>query len=370
MAKKYSKYYNALRPLGKIIFFVLIALVSNNNLLHSQVVKRYALVIGNGNYENGNMLKNPVNDANLLSERLGECGFEVDQKENLSKRDFNEAVNKFYDKIRVQKCVALVYYSGHGIQYEGENYLIPIDADIRNKADIGYECMPLGKILGKLGQSASTTNIIVLDACRIDPFSKAWTPRGDGVKGLTTVRGALDESFIAFATAPDQIANDGIENNSPFCQALSKYIIVPGYTIEQVFKKVNVEVKDKYPSQIPWTSSSLGHEFYFIDTRRTTTGGTDTFRIREPPRPRPDPIDITMCTARCFTRGIIGVEVSFVDRKNNKQYSMVSNGENLEFQIPCYLLEQPIEVNFRRDTIREFRNVQTLADFEVPDLFK
>jgi hypothetical protein len=165
---------------------------------------------------------------------------------------------------------------------------------------------------------------------------------------------------------------------------LSKYITEPGYTIEDVFKKVNVDVKEKYPSQIPWTNSSLGGDFYFIATTIKHPKGNpgdsnqqetaNTVPLNNQQKSVEDSIswskENTMCTARCFAKGIIGVEVSFVDPRNNKKYTKVSRGEDLEFEVPCYLLEQPIDVNFKRDQKREPRNVQNLKDFEIPDLFK
>lgn len=244
--------------------------------LLSYTQKRYALIIGNGNYQSQGVLKNPLNDVRLLSDKLKDCGFIVDKRENLSRTQLITAINDFFNKIKSEPCVALFYYSGHGIQSDGENYLIPVNAAVQSKTDIEFECMPLGRVLGKMEESQSITNIIILDACRNDPFSKGWY-KGEGEKGLTIIRRAPRESYIAFATAPGEIANDGRGSNSPFVGALSKHIVEPGITIEQVFRKVNVDVKKQYPKQVPWTNSSLGIDFYF---KRTQNAEPDVISAR------------------------------------------------------------------------------------------
>lgn len=226
--------------------------------------KRYALVVGNSNYKSQNVLKNPLNDVRLLADKLKKCGFEVDKKEDVSRKDLLSAVNQFHEKMKGSQCVALFYYSGHGIQYEGENYMIPIDAQIQSKNDVEFDCVPLGKVMGYMEESQSTTNIIILDACRKDPYAPAFY-RGEGDKGLAMVRKTPHESYIAFATAPGEVANDGTDANSPFTKALARHIVEPGLTIEGVFKRVNNDVKKQYPKQIPWTNSSLGIDFYFLN---------------------------------------------------------------------------------------------------------
>ncbi len=254
----------------KKTFFLGICIVA---FLLTDAQKRYALVIGNSNYQSQNVLKNPLNDVRLLESRLKECGFEVDKNEDISKKDLMKAVSRFYEKIKATPCVALFYYSGHGIQYEGENYMIPVDAQIQSKSDIDIDCVPLGKVLGYMEESQSTTNIIILDACRKDPYAPAFY-RGEGDKGLAVVRRTPHESYIAFATAPGEVANDGSDLNSPFTKALAKYIVQPGLNIEAVFKRVNNDVKKQFPKQIPWTNSSLGIDFYFKEAG--SDAGTNT----------------------------------------------------------------------------------------------
>lgn len=242
--------------------------------------KRFALVIGNARYTSEDTLKNPVNDVRLLTKKLTDCGFEVIAKENLGHQDFETAIDDFYAKIKAVNCVALFFYSGHGIQHEGENYLIPVNADIRTPADIQYQSIALSEILNKLRTSKSNTNIVILDACRKDPWSRNWAAKGGGEKGLKIVANAPPQTYIAFATGPDQIANDGTRGNSPFSLALSKYITEPNSTVEQVFKKVSREVRSQYPEQIPWIEDASDVDFYFTGITPNTANTSNT-----PPKP-------------------------------------------------------------------------------------
>lgn len=233
--------------------------------------KRYALVVGNSNYKSQNILKNPLNDVRLLAGTLRDCGFEVDKREDISRKDLLAAISQFHEKIKAGPCIALFYYSGHGIQYEGENYMIPVDAQVQSKSDVEFDCVNLGRVLGYMEESQSTTNIIILDACRKDPYANAFY-RGEGDKGLAVVKRTPHESYIAFATAPGEVANDGSDANSPFTKALARHILEPGINIETVFKRVNNDVKKQYPKQIPWTNSSLGIDFYFKETAVADAG--------------------------------------------------------------------------------------------------
>ena len=234
---------------------------------------RYALVIGNGEYKKkDNTLRNPTNDAKLIASKLQLCKFKVDEYENLSNQNFKSAIENFYNKIKGTHCDALFFYSGHGIQHSGENYLIPSDANLTSEADVDEQCIKLQLILNKLQDAGTRTNIVILDACRNDPFSKGWN-RGEGEKGLTVVGQTPPQSFIAFATAPDRVATDGNGTNSPYSTSIAKYINVPGITIFQVFQKVYAEVKKANPNQSPWNNYSMDdNDFYF--TSKNDFNGT------------------------------------------------------------------------------------------------
>jgi len=243
----------------------LLSLIIQGLFTHSQV--RHALVIGNGQYAYGSSLRNPTHDAQLISKKLGECGFNVIEKENLSKTIFKRSIEEFFSKIKNTNSQALFFYSGHGIQYKGENYLIPVDANILSEGDIEEQCIRLQLILNKMEDARTKVNIIILDACRNDPFSKAWN-RGDDEKGLTNLSRTPAQSFIAFATAPSQVASDGKGTNSPYSAALAKYIVEPGLTIFRVFQKVSIEVRKQNANQSPWNNYSLDNDFYFTVINR------------------------------------------------------------------------------------------------------
>lgn len=229
----------------------------------SQKIPRYALVIGNSNYLDQGKLKNPVNDAKLMRDSLIACGFRVISKENLTIAGFDDAINQFFDSIKNRNCEAFFYYSGHGIQNSGENYLIPVNAKLTSESDIANNCFPLNKVLGKMDDSRSLVNIIVLDACRNDPFSKGWT-RGPGDKGLKVVSKTPHESFIIYATAPNEVANDGHTSNSPLATAFAKYMTEPGLSVNELLIKIIRDVNEQYPKQRPWGSVSIKKEFYFV----------------------------------------------------------------------------------------------------------
>ena len=231
---------------------------------------RYALLIGNGQY-NRETLRNPENDVKLLAKKLRECNFRVADFYNLDIKQFKRSIDSFFSVINNTRCEALFYYSGHGIQHNGENYLIPVKAVLQSEADLPEECIRLQLIMDKLYYANTKTNIIILDACRNDPFSKSWS-RGDGPKGLTNIATGLPQSFIAFATAPNSRATDGKGTNSPYSAALAKYITQPGITIDQVFKRVLSDVLRQNPNQRPWWTVSLESDFYFIRDRDFEVG--------------------------------------------------------------------------------------------------
>src|SRR5579862_1466961 len=167
--------------------------------------KRIALVIGNANYEGNAKLKNPVNDAGLMASDLRACHFQVIQKNNLDKRGMIKAIDSFSRKIKESpSAIALFYYSGHGLQHGGENYIIPLHSVIGTDGDpdleIKNECVDMGDILSSMQKSGSGMNIVILDACRDDPMSRSWK-RGIGEKGLAVMSSVSDNTFIKIGRA-------------------------------------------------------------------------------------------------------------------------------------------------------------------------
>ena len=228
--------------------------------------KRYALIIGNSNYPKEiGTLKNPVNDATDLAKELQASNFEVQLLTNATYGQMRQAMLRFKEKVDAgerDKTVSLFYYAGHGLQRDNENWLVPIDAMIEFEDDIQRYCFPVQRmVLANMERSNSRMNIVILDACRNNPFPALNRSLGD--QGLTEMRKARG-SFIAYATAPGSVASDGTGRNGLYTQELLKAIRRPGLTIEQVFKEVRQSVlRLSGNKQNTWDSSNIIGEFYF-----------------------------------------------------------------------------------------------------------
>lgn len=225
--------------------------------------KKTALVIGNGSYKSG-PLKNAVNDALDMAASLSEKGFTVILKQNATRADMRSAIREFATEIE-QGGIGLFYYSGHGLQVEGVNYLVPIDANIEVKAEVEEECISASTVLRVMEYSKNRINIIILDACRNSPFRSFSRSDEKGITKMDPPKGAKQGSIIAFATAPGDVASDGDGRNGFYTSKLLKYINTPGLTLEEVFKKVRIEVSgESNGRQIPWENNSLTGDFFFI----------------------------------------------------------------------------------------------------------
>ncbi|MBS1545535.1 MAG: caspase family protein [Bacteroidetes bacterium] len=226
--------------------------------------KRYALVIGNAAYpkEIGQLL-NPVNDATDIAKELEQSDFEVILLTNATYRQVDVAVVNFYKKLSEgpkDQTVGLFYYSGHGIQFEGENFIVPIDAQVVTPSDIPYVCNRVDKILGRMEYANTRMNIMILDACRNSPFPVASRSMESGLAQAKAARG----SYIAYATAPGSTASDGSGRNGLYTQELLKSLRKPGLTIEQVFKEIRQNVyRLSDGKQNTWDNSNIIGDFYF-----------------------------------------------------------------------------------------------------------
>lgn len=221
---------------------------------------RYALVIGNSAYAES-PLRNPVNDARTIADELKALKFDVTAYVNVDKVKFKEAIREFEAKVTQNKGVALFYYAGHGLQYNGVNYLVPVNAKIVREYDIDDECVKADVVLRMLEITENPMNIIILDACRNNPYSKSTRSMD---RGLAQPDHAPQGSIIAFATAPGKTASDGDGDNGLYTQELIKALRKPGLSVEQVFKEVRVNViRLSESKQTPWENSSLLGEFYF-----------------------------------------------------------------------------------------------------------
>ncbi len=224
--------------------------------------KRLALVVGNSNYEHGGSLPNPVNDAKAISVALQSVGFEVMSYENVTQKELKMAINSFGQKLKGYE-VGVFYYAGHGIQNKGMNYMIPIEADLQTEAQVEFDCVAADRVLAYMDAAQVKVNVIIMDACRNNPFERSWNRSANG-NGLAMMN-APTGSLIAYATAPGRVASDGTGSNGLYTSALLKYLGDPKLSIEQVFKKVRTEVTEKsMGAQVPWETTSLtGDDFYF-----------------------------------------------------------------------------------------------------------
>ena len=244
-------------PLMAIVF--VLALNS-----HAGAANRLALVIGNSKYQNTSPLKNPSNDADLIGGKLSEIGFDVLTQKDITLAGTQKLINTFAKKIKNigEDGIVLFFYAGHGIQYNGENFIVPVDADLRSDTDIILQGVNTSIILKIIELSGAKTNVIVMDACRNNPFPAVSRSVGRGLARMESPSG----SFIAYSTAPGEVALDGTGKNSPYSLALSQYITDPGLTLEAVFKKVRRKVYyDTDKAQTTWESTSLIEEIYLVD---------------------------------------------------------------------------------------------------------
>jgi len=223
--------------------------------------ERLALVIGNASYTEG-PLRNPVNDSRLIADTLRKVGFEVLEYENMSQREMKRAIRTFGDKLDglSEDAVGLVYYSGHGIQADNTNYLIPVDAKISSEADLDIEAVSASSILKQMEFARNGLNIVILDACRNNPYGRSFRSASKGLARMDAPVG----SIVAYATSPGNVAYDGSGNNSPYTKALAEAMLEEGLKIEELLKRVRISVaEDTNNKQIPWESSSLIGDFSF-----------------------------------------------------------------------------------------------------------
>ena len=242
---------------------------------------RVALVIGNADYPYS-PLKTPVNDAHAMAEALERLGFTVELLENAGLIKMIESIRRFVSAAS-DNDVRLFYYAGHGVQVKGRNYLIPVDAELRSEDEIAFKSADMNELLERLGQLRDGLNIMILDACRNNPFANLNFVAPDG--RLVRFRGAANSglaavdapagTLVAFATAPGAVAMDGgNQRNSLYTRHLLDNIDAVGLPVEQLFKRVRVAVaRDTRRLQVPWESSSLMGDFCF----RTRADGQCVF---------------------------------------------------------------------------------------------
>jgi uncharacterized caspase-like protein len=220
---------------------------------------RVALVIGNAAYRNA-PLSNPGNDAKAMAQQLEQLGFHVIRVQDGTQQQMFQAVRSFGDALR--GGVGLFYFAGHGVQVKGRNFLIPVDAQIEREDEVPYKALDVGLVLEKMEAARNPLNIVILDACRNNPFARGLRSAGSG--GGLAQMDAPSGSLVAFATAPGATAEDGRGANGLYTSHLLRQMAVPGLPIEEVFKRTRVAVKQESGGrQIPWESTSLEGAFFF-----------------------------------------------------------------------------------------------------------
>jgi uncharacterized caspase-like protein len=235
------------------------AFVSLHMLLPAQAQSKLALVIGNAQYSQLPVLVNPANDAKLLSVNLEQLGFAVTVLTDQSQAQMKASIAQFSQAVTVAgpDTIAMLYYAGHGVQIDGTNYLIPVDANVQTAGDVVLGAVSASDLLKTLELAQAKVNVLVLDACRDNPFKS--NTRGIS-RGLARVQ-APAGSIVAYATAPGQVAADGNGGNSPYAEALAKNLTTAGLPLESVFRQVRIEVSEKTSGeQVPWEETSLTQE--------------------------------------------------------------------------------------------------------------
>ena len=221
--------------------------------------RRVALVIGNAAYDTA-PLRNPVNDARAMATTLRTLGFEVTALENAALIDMKRAIDDFGDRLRSGGGVGLFYFSGHGVQIQGRNFLLPVGVRVKGERDVEYEAVDAGRVLGKMEDAGNRMNLVILDACRDNPFARSFRSAAAGLASMDAASG----TFVAYATAPGRTADDGSGGNGLYTEQLMRYMRTPGLKVEDVFKRVRIDVeRTSGGKQVPWESSSLKGDFYF-----------------------------------------------------------------------------------------------------------
>ena len=255
----------------------------------AQAQDRVALVIGNSKYVNANGVPNAVNDARVMARALREIGFAVADGYDLPRDGMERQIREFL-RTSENAQVALFFYAGHGLQVDGRNYLIPVNAKLEAASDLGFETIGLDNVLESL-DGASRTNVIILDACRNNPFAQSLASRLSAARSVTVLSGLAGYSnlgtgtSIAFSTAPGAVALDGNGSNSPFTTALARHIRTPGLEVRQMLTRVRADVAaETRGKQIPWDNSSLLGEVYLAGPGKAEPQRVDVSpRFQRPP---------------------------------------------------------------------------------------
>ena len=246
--------------------------------------QRLALVVGNGAYKDA-PLRNAANDARAIAATLKEAGFDVQVQIDVDHRTMLAALRHFGDQLRKGGGMGIFYFAGHGMQIKGRNYLVPIGADIQREDEVAYSALDAQAVLDKMEAAGNGANLLILDACRNNPFARSFRSSAQGLAQMDAPVGSL----VAFATAPGAVASDGQAANGLYTLHLLTAMRERGAKVEDVFKKVRSAVRrDSDGRQIPWESTSLESDLYFFAPAQASK----TAAAAASPAPKPRPADV------------------------------------------------------------------------------
>ena len=294
-------------------------------------MNKIALIIGNRDYVI-KPLKNPINDVEKMAEALKEIGFEISLNVNQTTALMEDTIDSFCGVLEPYDVV-LLYYAGHAIQVNGFNYLIPIDADIKEPKQVDRDCVRVDKFINNMHYyTKPKTCIVILDACRTNPFKNSIY-RDCITEGLAPMK-APTGTFIAFSTSPDEKASDGEGDNGRYTKYFLKHIMVPNIKIETLFKRIREDVEnDSKSAQIPWESTSLVKDFYFIknDAYRYVS---DDFQLASGKKLRLF-IKDEFCgdSFKCFYNIIFNNEITKELIMETSVFDDILNNKHLEFDV-------------------------------------
>lgn len=232
--------------------FSLLAVASAND--------RIALVIGNSDYPSS-PLRNPVNDANDIADRFRQLGFKVIHYENTTYLEMENAVREFGNYLNEIKGIGIFFYAGHGLQVNGRNYLMPVDADIQDETEVKHKALDVDFVLGKMELAQNSVNLLILDACRNNPFERSF--RSVTSRGLAPMN-APSGTVIWYATRPGKVASDGQGRNSPFTRNLLDTLNQKNVEARKVISQIAVSMRDEKLKQEPWQEGIWLSDFYFL----------------------------------------------------------------------------------------------------------
>lgn len=263
-------------------------------LAQEQPGARLALVIGNAAYTAVTPLDNAVNDAALMADSLKKVGFTVTLLTNAKQEDMTKAISIFGRQLRGagENATGLFYYAGHGVQSFGSNFLLPVDVELSDAADLSLVAVPAQAVLRQMSSAKNRTNIVILDACRNNPFTSVSGIEDNGLAEMDAPTG----TFLAYSTAPGETALDGVnEPNSPFTAALARAIPIPGKPIEALFRDVRIDVlKVTNGVQTPWDTSSLTVDFQFNPVAPPTAEALEMRQLWDSVKRSKDPVQVLL----------------------------------------------------------------------------